>query len=594
MIYSLYLSSLIISTILLSTLAFLFWRRRSMRGAIHAAWLMLSAAVYAFGTVLQLINTNLSGQIVAEGIQYIGIVFIPVAWFTFSISYTGRDNWFSKKILLLLLIIPFTTIILAWTNGYHELIWYNRHLETSGPFVIIEKGYGPWFWVNASSSYVLLLAGILTILRRLFRRPRLYRQQSIALAISALVPIIWNVFYIFNIVPIYRIDLTPSAFTVSGLAMMWGLFRSRLLDIVPIAYENIIEVLNHGILILDTQDRIIDMNATAENILDCPISKAIGQTTDTVLLNHLDLTKILYDEPIGNPPEILIRKSEKDNYYLVHVAPLNDRRGNPMGRMVILMDNTEFRRVQVRRRELETKNQLMSRLSTVGEMAAGIAHEVSNPLATVLGYSELLMRQDIPEDMRKDLEIIEKSAERAATILERLLTFAGQQDGVFEPVQVNSIIDSAIDFRNHSLALNNIEIVRQFDEELPRTTANGSQLHEVFLNLLMNAEGAIAEAGKKGRITISTEKNENNLHVYFKDNGAGISPENLDKIFNPFFTTKKFGKGTGLGLSICHGIITRHKGEIIVVSEPGIGSTFTITLPITKSSWGTNSDDREK
>jgi signal transduction histidine kinase len=594
MIYSLYLSSLVISTILLSALAFIFWRRRSMRGATHAAWLMLSAAIYAFGTVLQLVNTNFNGQVVAEGIQYLGIVFIPVVWFTFSISYTGRDSWFSKKILLFLLIIPFTTIILAWTNGHHELIWYNRHLETSGPFVIIAKGYGPWFWVHTSSSYLLILAGMLTIIRRLFRRPRLYRQQGIALVISVLVPVIWNVFYVFNLVPIYRIDLTPSAFTISGLAMIWGLFRSRLLDIVPIAYENIIEVLNQGIFILDTQNRIIDMNTTAEKILSCPISRAIGQTTDTFLLNHPDLNSILSDEPTSVPSEILIRKGEKENYYLVHIALLNDWRGNPIGRMVSLIDNTEFRQVQARRRELEARNQLMSRLSTVGEMAAGIAHEVSNPLATVLGYSELLLKRDVPKDMRKDLEVIGKGAERAAAILERLLTFTGQQDGIFESVQVNSVIESAIDFRKHSLAVNNIDIIRQFDEKLPITTANGSQLQEVFLNLLMNAESAIAEAGKEGRITISTEKNEDNIHVFFEDNGAGISPGNLDKIFNPFFTTKKVGKGTGLGLSICHGIITGHNGEITVKSEPGNGSTFTITLPIARSSRSTNNNDREK
>ncbi len=593
MIYSLYLSSLIISTILLSTLAFIFWRRRSMRGAIHAAWLMLSAAVYAFGTVLQIVNTNFNGQIVAEGIQYLGVVFVPVAWFTFSISYTGRDSWFSKKILLLLLIIPFTTIILAWTNGHHELIWYNRHLETSGPFVIIEKGYGPWFWVNAFSSYVLVFAGILTIIRRLFRRPRLYRQQSIALVISALVPVIWNVFYVFNLVPIYRIDLTPSAFTVSGLAMMWGLFRSRLLDIVPIAYEHIIEVLNQGIFILDTQGRIIDMNTAAEKILDYPMSKAIGQNANTTLNNHPDLINILNDGYTATPSEIATRKDVKENYYLVDVAMLNDRRGNPIGKMVSLIDNTEFRQVEAKRRELEARNQMMSRLSTVGEMAAGIAHEVSNPLATVLGYSELLIKQDVPEDMKKDLEVIGKSAERAAAILERLLTFAGHQDGILEPIQVNSIIDSTIDFRKHSLRVNNIEIIRQFDEKLPRIIANSSQLHEVFLNLLMNAESAIAETGKEGRITISTEKNETNVHVLFRDNGTGISPENLDKIFNPFFTTKGVGKGTGLGLSICHGIITGHNGEITVDSEPGNGSTFMITLPMTKSSRSKNSDDRE-
>ncbi|MFC1920334.1 histidine kinase N-terminal 7TM domain-containing protein [Chloroflexota bacterium] len=582
MIYPLYLSSLVISTILLFVLSFIFWRRRLMRGAVYAAWFMISAAIYAFGTVLQLINTAMPSQIIAEDIQYIGIVFIPVAWFIFAIRYTGRDYWFTKKVLLLLLIIPVATILLAWTNSFHELIWYNRHIENSGPFIILHKGYGLWFWIFSAYSYILILLGTLTLIRRLFRSPRLYRQQSIALVIAVLVPAIWNVFYIFNLVPIYRIDLTPSAFTISGLAIMWGLFRSRLFDIVPIAYGNIMEASNHNIIMLDRQNRIIDMNKTAENTINCPISKAIGHQAEDILSNYPELVETLHGKS-GKPPEIVMQTGETSHYYILHISSLKDTKGNFMGRMINLIDNTEYRQMEIQRKELENQTQLMSRLSTVGEMAAGIAHEVSNPLGTVLGYAELLLKRDIPDDIRDDLEIIDKGAKRAASILERLLSFAGQQNGEHELLNINSIIESTIEFRKHSLTSNNITVTKQFDNRLPQTTASSIQLQEVFLNLLMNAESSIMEARNKGGITIISETKGAKIHVSFIDDGTGISQENKEKIFNPFFTTKKVGEGTGLGLSICHGIISSHGGEISVESEPGNGSTFTISLPIIKS-----------
>ncbi len=582
MIQTLYLSSLALSTVLSSILAFVFWRRRSMRGAGPAAWLMLSAAIFALGGVLQLVNTGMSSQVLATNIQYIGIAFIPVAWFTFSLRYTGRDSWLTGKALLLLSLIPLATIVLTWTNGLHSLRGYDRHLESSGPFIIIAKSYGPWFWVHTGYSYILLLLGTLTLIRRLFRRPPLYRQQSITLVISVLVPVVWNVFYVFNIVPMYRIDLTPSAFTISGLAMMWGIFRSRLFDIVPIAYESIMEVSSQGIIMLDMQNRIIDLNRTAESTINCPISKAIGRSAEDILSDLPELVEALYGRT-GEPPEIAIQTGEAWRFYGVHVSPLNDKHGNPIGRMVSLIDNTERKRTEARRKELENRTQLLGRLSTVGEMAAGIVHEVSNPLATVLGYADLLLKRDIPDEIRDDLKIIDKSAKRAASILERLLTFAGRQNGEREFVDINRIIETAIEFRKHSLSVNNIEVIKQFPDRSPRTIADSSQLLEVFLNLIMNAESAIIEVKSEGRLTITTETTGDNIRISFKDNGTGISQENLGKIFNPFFTTKKVGEGTGLGLSICHGIITSHGGEISVESEPGSGTTFIIELPVIKS-----------
>ncbi len=216
-------------------------------------------------------------------------------------------------------------------------------------------------------------------------------------------------------------------------------------------------------------------------------------------------------------------------------------------------------------------------------MAAGIAHEVSNPLATVLGYSDLLLERDIPVEIRDDLEIIDRSAKRTADILDRLLKFAGQQGMEREYININHIIEVAAEFRRHSLSSNKIDINMRLDSKLPMILADGNQLQEVCLNLIINAENSMVQAhrGEEGTLTITTETSGDSIYISFDDDGIGINKENLGIIFNPFFTTMEQGKGTGLGLSISQGIINRHGGEISAESQPGSGATFIIKLPIT-------------
>ena len=588
MIYALYITSLAISAVAAAVLAFFFWQRRPRSGATSAVWLMLAAVIISVGYILQYTNTTLSGQIFATHIQYVGIVTLPVAWFAFSLRYTGRGSWFTRRSLLLLVIVPSITVILAWTNGIDGLIWQNRHLETTGPFTIIAKTYGPWFWVHTSYSYLLLLSGMFFLLQRLFRPPRLYRQQSIALLACIVIPLVWNIAFIFNLLPIYRIDLTPSAFTMSGLAIAWGLFRFRLMDIVPIARDTALEDMSDGVIVLDAQNNIVDINPAALLIIGCSLAEVIGQPFATALSQQPELVERSNTSKVVAYLGIVIEKGETQHYYESYISPIQDKQGHLIGRLVTLHDITERRLIEAKNKDLEEKVHISNRLSILGEMAAGIAHEVSNPLATVLGYSDLLLKQDIPAEVRDDLEIIDRSAKRAADILDRLLKFAGQQGMEREYIDINDIIEVAVEFRRHSLSSNRIDTNMRLGNELPKMLADGSQLQEVFLNLIINAENSMVQAhhGEGGKLTITTETSGDSIYISFGDDGIGINKGNLDRIFNPFFTTMEPGKGTGLGLSISKGIISRHGGEISAESQPGSGATFIIRLPITVANRG--------
>ncbi len=229
-----------------------------------------------------------------------------------------------------------------------------------------------------------------------------------------------------------------------------------------------------------------------------------------------------------------------------------------------------------------------SKMAALGKMAAGIAHEINNPLAVIgekAGWlKDLLHEEDLAQspnyqEFADAVNKIENHVNRAKKVTHRLLGFARRMEPVHEKVDINAVLDDTIGFLENEARYRNIDIQTDFDEKLPRTTSDPAQLQQVFLNILNNAIDAI---GKDGEITIKTNHitKIHNLAIVFSDNGPGIPKEMVDKIFDPFFTTKEVGKGTGLGLSISYSIIDKLGGRMMVASEEGKGTTFTIYLPI--------------
>jgi len=235
---------------------------------------------------------------------------------------------------------------------------------------------------------------------------------------------------------------------------------------------------------------------------------------------------------------------------------------------------------EAERRQLEQKAQVANRLAIIGEMAAGIGHEINNPLTAVIGFAHLLLERDIPEDIREDVEVIHRGARRVASIVNRLLTFARQQKPERAYVSINDIIENTVAITAYELEASNITLSTRLASDLPWTMVDSGRLQQVFLNMIMNARTEIKTVCGRGNIFVKTEVMDNSIRVSFKGDGSGITREVLERIFAPFFTTREVGYGTGLGLSVCHRIITEHGGRIHAESEPGEGATFTVELPI--------------
>ena len=254
-------------------------------------------------------------------------------------------------------------------------------------------------------------------------------------------------------------------------------------------------------------------------------------------------------------------------------SPIFNDNGDIKGSVNIMRDISK-------RKQMEQQLMLTDRLASVGELASGVAHELNNPLTSVIGFSQLLMEGEIPDNIKEDLSLINSEAQRAANVVKNLLTFARKHAAVKQASKMNNIIEDVLKLRAYEQKVNNIEVIKQFASDLPEIMVDYFQIQQVFLNLIINAEFFMTEAHHRGTLTISIEKVDHAVKVSFADDGAGIPRENLKRIFDPFFTTKEVGKGTGLGLSICHGIITEHGGKIYAESEVGKGATFIIELPI--------------
>ncbi|HKV38390.1 MAG TPA: ATP-binding protein, partial [Blastocatellia bacterium] len=259
--------------------------------------------------------------------------------------------------------------------------------------------------------------------------------------------------------------------------------------------------------------------------------------------------------------------------------------GKPVAFQGIARDITERKNLQLQLAQTE-------KLSALGQLVSGVAHELNNPLTSVIGHVQLLLRSEVPRAFKDRLAIVGREGERARRIVQNLLSFARQHNPCRQEVDINALLDTTLELRAYDVATANITLEREYGR-IPKTFADEHQLQQVFLNILINAEQSIGHDGGKGTIRIKTGvapgpkhdgapggDSANRIVISITDDGPGISDEALGRVFDPFFTTKPVGMGTGLGLSITYGIIQEHKGTIKVESQPGHGACFTIELPV--------------
>jgi PAS domain S-box-containing protein len=345
-------------------------------------------------------------------------------------------------------------------------------------------------------------------------------------------------------------------------------------------YRRIFEGSMDIIMVLDPDSGFLDINQAGLSILGyASKDELIASATLADLIVSPQNPRDLLEEiaAVGFRKDLECKVRSRDGEDLTWLFSLTARRtpdGEAAGLEGIAKDITH-------RKKMEEQLLQAERLASLGELSAGVAHEVNNPLGMILGYTQLLLRTEAKDTQNyDDLKIIEKHARNCKAIVEDLLNFARSSETQKGVLNVNDLIHEVISVVDHQFKLDNITIETALDTSIPTLYADGEKLKQVFMNLLVNAKQAIEVQGKI-QILTAHDSSRNELTVTVVDTGSGIPPEVQEKIFDPFFTTKPTGQGTGLGLSVSYGIIKDHHGEIFVQSTPGKGSTFTITLPVT-------------
>jgi two-component system NtrC family sensor kinase len=343
------------------------------------------------------------------------------------------------------------------------------------------------------------------------------------------------------------------------------------------------ESITDGIIVTDLEGRITQVNESVVRIFNYSSrDELIGRTNlDLIALKDHNQARqgmsITRKTGFGGVHEFtFVKKDGKEFPGQSSTAILIDHTGEAAGFITVAKDMTDLR-------QMEDQLRMRERLATIGQMVGGVAHELNNPLNVVILLSEMLMTQEIPENITNDVKMIYEEAQRAAAIVQDLLTFARKRPPQMEPLQVVAVLEDVLRLRAYEQKVENIKVLKCFDKNLPEITGDRYQLQQVFLNVILNAEDAITSVNKQGIIKIVTEPDGDLVRISITDDGPGISSENLPHVFDPFFTTKETGKGTGLGLSICYGIVKSHGGTITIDSELGEGTTVNIEFPGTAS-----------
>ena len=361
--------------------------------------------------------------------------------------------------------------------------------------------------------------------------------------------------------------------------------RTKALALSEHKYRRIFEVSKDMILVTKKDGSIVDLNPAGYKLLRFDDSEAAQQDSrfqdsfaDTALWGTIK--KTIDEEGFVSSFEVDLKNSDGGKSKSLVSGSLDRGTVETEDTIHFVVKDIEQRRI------LEKQMAQAEKLASIGQLSAGVAHEINNPLGIILGYTQLLIKNKSSEEEKyDDLKTIEKNVKNCKAIVEDLLSFARGSEAKKEVARIGDIIADVVHFMRQHSDLDNIQIITEYDPRVPPMELDDKKMKQVFLNLLMNAKHAVDQ---NGTIHVTTKLNQagDQLSIMVADSGHGIRKKNLSRIFDPFFTTKPTGEGTGLGLSVSYGIIKNHGGDIEVESEEGQGSTFTIRLPVAPKNKG--------
>lgn len=543
-------------------------------------FMVLGIAIWALSYGLELSSTSLDQMLFWINVEYLGISFIPAFWMLFIVKFTGRDQWLNTRNFILLMIIPFITLLMVWTNELHGLHYKSVSLDDSGPFPLLNIVAGPWYIIHTIYFYSLMGWGVFLLIAKFRRSDPVFKKQNLTILIAAFIPWIANILYLSGYRPLGHIDSTPFAFIITVLLLSIGLVRFRLMDIIPIAREKVLEAMNEGLIVTDNKDRIIDLNSETKKILQIENGNPVGRSIENILPGQPGLYEQIRKRTDGSLM-LEIGKERSARHLEVNIKPLFEDHNVFSGLIILIRDVTHRvnieKKMQLQSAELMAMNKLKDRLFSI------IAHDLRAPLINLNDIMNMLNNGMLTEaEFRSFVPHLSKNIGYTSGLLENLLFWSKSQlqGEVLKPVsfQVKELADNTLQLFESVITEKEIIAENKIDQSCI-AYADKDMIQFIIRNLISNA---VKFCKRGGNITLSSRTEGDTSILCFRDTGVGISETDQKKLFEAeTFTTRGTDneQGTGLGLLLCKEFIEKNGGKIWVESQPGIGSKFCVELP---------------
>jgi len=560
------------------------WERRNTLGAKPAAVLFLALFVWSLGYGLEFMGADLQTKIFWAKFQYFGIVTLPVALLSFVLMFSGNKTKITTPRLATLTVVPVVTLLLALSNESHRLIWSDWYLESIGMTSALGLEHGVAFWVYIVYTYILLAISTILIFRGMENRSRTHRGQVGSILVGIGAPWLGNIISLSGILPL-PIDLTPFAFTITGLAIAWSVYKYHLLDIAPVGLETVIASMKDAVLILDMGNNVVDANPAAQKTLNLSSKEIVGRNAREVFKEQSELID-LYENAMSIREEIAVGSNSQKQFFEISISPLTDHQDKILGRAIILHDISA--RKQAENAMIEARDQALEASRVKSQFLARIGHELRTPLGVIRGYADLLTEPaygELSEQQLKAVNEIIDSTQRVSDMVSELLDEARLAAGAVEletrPFTPGLILNDVREKLSVLAQKKGLALSSYLDPELPdQLHGDPTRINQMITNLTSNS----IKFTKEGEVSIGFYRHsENKWAMEVTDTGPGIPEEAQKDIFEPFrqadgSISRKYG-GTGLGLSIVKHLTNMMDGEIMLKSKIGEGSTFTIVLP---------------
>lgn len=539
--------------------------------------MMVLIALWALTYGAELSSQQLPQMLFWIRLEYVGISFLPSAWIVFVIRFVGNERWLNLRNSILIFLVPAVTLVMVWTNPYHHLHYAGLAVDDSGPFPLLAIRPGPWYGINTVYFYAMLAWGLMLLVVKFKNADAVYKKQNRTIIVAAIIPWIVNLVYLFDFRPFGHIDLTPYAFIATSLMISIGLLKFRLFDVVFIARDKVIDALNEGVLVLDAQNRVIDLNPEMRKILSG--NKVIGMKL-AELFTEGEVEELLSDRQ-NKTIEISLLTSAGSRVYEVNTTSLAKKDTAYSGTILLFMDVTERNTAELKMRiqteELAELNKLKDKLFSI------VAHDLRSPLITLMDILNMAKAEELSElEFKSFLPSLSSHTEYTYGLLENLLHWSKSQltgETVHpELFDLALLTRNNINFYTEKARQKGISLQAEV-EEGALVFADKSMIQLVIRNLFNNA---IKFCRENGRIRISAVGDDQYTTVCVSDTGVGIPAADMNRLFRlENFTTRGTNneQGTGLGLMLCKEFVEKNSGTIWAESTAGEGSRFYFRLP---------------